>query len=107
MQSLAEADEKRCRFVDINRIWDRVSKVLICLVDASLNWYFLKVVKQRLLDQYGLMKYEPLVGFNARLMVISVLLDVSLPLCQKLNMECTIDNMFGNTGPPYRSYVSS
>ncbi|KAJ4385771.1 hypothetical protein N0V93_010202 [Gnomoniopsis smithogilvyi] len=65
-------------FVNINRYWDRISKVLICLVDAALNYYFLRVVKQRLVDQYGLKKYEPLVSFNARLMFISVLLDVLL-----------------------------
>lgn len=64
-------------FVDINRYWDRISKVIICLIDAGLNYYFLRIVKQRLLDQYGLMKYSPLVTFNARLMFISVLLDVS------------------------------
>lgn len=70
--------DKRRRYVDINRIWDRTSKVLICLVDAGLNYHFLRVVKQRLVEQYGLMKYEPLVGFNARLMIVSVLLDVSV-----------------------------
>lgn len=67
-----------CSYVDINRYWDRISKCLICLVDAGLNWYFLRVVKQRLVEQYGLMKYEPLVNFNARLMVVSVMLDVRL-----------------------------
>lgn len=61
----------------MNRIWDRLSKAFICLVDAGLNYYFLRIVKQRLLNQYGLLKYAPLVTFNARLMVISVLLDVS------------------------------
>lgn len=66
------------RFVEINKYWDRISKCLICLVDAGLNWYFLRVVKQRLVEQYGLMKYAPLVDFNTRLMVLSVLLDVSL-----------------------------
>ncbi|ROV90936.1 hypothetical protein VMCG_09990 [Cytospora schulzeri] len=65
-------------YVNINRIWDRLSKVLICLVDAGLNYYFLRIVKQRLLNQYGLLKYAPLVTFNARLMTISVLLDVLL-----------------------------
>lgn len=68
---------KSCSYVDVNRVWDRVSKVLICLVDAGLNYYFLRIVKQRLLNQYGLLKYAPLVTFNARLMAISVLLDVS------------------------------
>lgn len=64
-------------YVEINKYWDRISKVIICLIDAGLNYYFLRIVKQRLLDQYGLMKYAPLVTFNARLMFISVLLDVS------------------------------
>lgn len=74
-------------------MWDRTSKVLICLVDASLNYYFLRVVKQRLVEQYGLMKYEPLVGFNARLMIVSVLLDVSLstsPSSPSGNFQTTI-----------------
>jgi hypothetical protein len=62
--------------VHINEYWDRISKVLILIVDAGLNYYFLRVVKLRLLDQYGLMKYKPLVSFNAKLMVVSILMDV-------------------------------
>jgi hypothetical protein len=66
-------------FVKINEVWDKTSKVLILLVDAGLNWYFLKTVKQRLVEQHGLTKYQPLVGFNAKLMVLSVAMDVSHP----------------------------
>ncbi|KAH7153942.1 hypothetical protein DER46DRAFT_638023 [Fusarium sp. MPI-SDFR-AT-0072] len=62
-------------FVRINEVWDRVSKVLILLVDAGLNWYFLRTVKKRLVEQHRLKKYEPLVGFNAKLMIISILMD--------------------------------
>ncbi|KAJ3532543.1 hypothetical protein NM208_g8393 [Fusarium decemcellulare] len=61
--------------VRINEIWDRVSKVLILLVDAGLNWYFLRTVKKRLVQQHRLKKYEPLVGFNAKLMVVSIAMD--------------------------------
>ncbi|KAJ4264361.1 hypothetical protein NW762_005559 [Fusarium torreyae] len=61
--------------VRINEVWDRVSKVLILIVDAGLNWYFLRTVKKRLVEQHRLKKYEPLVGFNAKLMVISILMD--------------------------------
>ncbi|RGP67703.1 hypothetical protein FSPOR_5893 [Fusarium sporotrichioides] len=62
-------------FVKINEVWDRTSKVIILLVDAGLNWYFLRTVKKRLVEQHNLKKYEPLVGFNAKLMVVSILMD--------------------------------
>ncbi|KAF9876908.1 hypothetical protein CkaCkLH20_05754 [Colletotrichum karsti] len=65
-------------FVQINHYWDRTSKVLILIVDAGLNWYFLRIVKTRLLSQHGLVKYKPLVGFNAKLMVLSIGMDAML-----------------------------
>jgi hypothetical protein len=65
-------------FVRINNVWDRISKVLILIVDAGLNWYFLRTVKKRLLEQNGLTKYKPLVAFNAKLMVVSIAMDVSV-----------------------------
>jgi hypothetical protein len=65
-------------FVKINNVWDKISKVLILIVDAWLNWYFLKTVKVRLVNQHGLTKYAPLVGFNAKLMVLSIAMDVSV-----------------------------
>jgi hypothetical protein len=64
-------------FVNINNIWDKIEKVLILIVDAALNWYFLRTVKNRLVRQHGLTKYAPLVGFNAKLMVLSIGMDVS------------------------------
>jgi hypothetical protein len=67
-------------FVAINNVWDKVSKVLILIVDAGLNWYFLQTVKTRLVNQHGLVKYAPLVGFNAKLMVLSVAMDVRTPI---------------------------
>lgn len=63
--------------MQINQVWDRISKCLICIVDAYLNWFFLKNVKVRLVQDAGLMKYQPLVDFNTRLMIVSVLMDVS------------------------------
>ncbi|KAF2847247.1 hypothetical protein T440DRAFT_210805 [Plenodomus tracheiphilus IPT5] len=62
-------------FVRINNVWDKTSKVLILIVDAWLNWYFLRTVKTRLVQQHGLTKYAPLVGFNAKLMVVSIGMD--------------------------------
>jgi len=67
-------------FVKINNVWDKISKVLILIVDAGLNWYFLRIVKIRLVDQVGLTKYKPLVSFNAKLMVVSIAMDVSCEL---------------------------
>ncbi|KAK6854965.1 hypothetical protein PG995_008497 [Apiospora arundinis] len=65
-------------FVEVNKYWDKISKFLICFMDAGLNWYFLRIVKQRLVKYYGLKKYAPLVAFNAKLMVLSVGMDVLL-----------------------------
>lgn len=65
-------------FASINNVWDKISKVLILIVDAGLNWYFLRTVKIRLVQQHGLTKYQPLVGFNARLMVLSIGMDALL-----------------------------
>jgi hypothetical protein len=63
--------------VIINKYWDRTSKFLIMFVDAGLNYFFLRTVKKRLVKYHGLIKYAPLVRFNARLMVLSVSMDVS------------------------------
>ncbi|KAK0755864.1 hypothetical protein N5P37_011540 [Trichoderma harzianum] len=65
-------------YVRINEIWDRISKILILLVDAGLNYYFLRTVKRRLVMQHGLSKYAPLVSFNAKLLVVSILMDAML-----------------------------
>lgn len=63
-------------YVDINTYWDRASKFIIMALDAVLNWYFLRTVEQRLVRQHNLKKYKPLVSFNAKLMVLSLTMDV-------------------------------
>jgi hypothetical protein len=65
-------------FVKINDVWDKISKVIILVVDAGLNWYFLRTVQKRLVQQHGLKKYAPLVGFNGKLMVVSIAMDAML-----------------------------
>ncbi|KAJ4256899.1 hypothetical protein NW762_008995 [Fusarium torreyae] len=65
-------------FVTVNKYWDRTSKILICIIDAALNWYFLRIVQQRLIKESRLVKYQPLVSFNARLMIVSVAMDILL-----------------------------
>ncbi|KAH0292379.1 hypothetical protein M436DRAFT_61018 [Aureobasidium namibiae CBS 147.97] len=65
-------------FVHINRYWDRLSKVLIMLVDAFLNWYFVFTVRARLVKYHGLRKYKPLVSYYTRLGLVSVAMDLML-----------------------------
>lgn len=55
-----------------------MSKVLILIVDAGLNWYFVRIVQERLLNQHGLVKYAPLVSFNTKLLIVSILMDALL-----------------------------
>ncbi|KAK7931310.1 hypothetical protein PG985_002022 [Apiospora marii] len=65
-------------YIIANKYYDPVSKVLILIVDAVLNWYFVKIVKERLVNQHGLVKYQPLVGFNTKLLIVSILMDAFL-----------------------------
>lgn len=61
----------------INEYWDRIEKFLYLLVDAALNWYFLKTVKANLISN-GLTKYNRLVRFNQRIVAVSLLMDVMI-----------------------------
>ncbi|KAM0199681.1 hypothetical protein ACHAQI_011982 [Fusarium lateritium] len=65
-------------FVTVNKYWDRTSKILICIIDAGLNWYFLRIVQLRLVKESRLTKYQPLVSFNAKLMIVSIAMDILL-----------------------------
>ncbi|KAH7113240.1 hypothetical protein B0J11DRAFT_146022 [Dendryphion nanum] len=64
-------------FIHINEIWDRVEKCLYLLIDVILNWYFIRVVKRNLVNN-GLGKYNKLVVFNQRMIIISLLMDVMI-----------------------------
>ena len=65
------------RYIHINNIWDRIEKVLYLLVDACLNWYFIRVVRDNLVTN-GLQKYNRLVRFNQRIIIVSLLMDVMI-----------------------------
>ena len=62
-------------WVKLNNIWDRVEKVIYLIVDGGLNFYFLWLVKVRLVDA-GLKKYEELWRFNVGISSISVGMDL-------------------------------
>ncbi|KAJ4322716.1 hypothetical protein N0V94_002234 [Neodidymelliopsis sp. IMI 364377] len=98
------------RYHIINEYWDRIEKFLYLIVDAALNWYFLKTVKANLISN-GLTKYNRLVRFNQRIVAVSLLMDVMIigamsipnsfvyiqfhPLAYlvKLNIEMTMANL--------------
>ncbi|KAH6893447.1 hypothetical protein B0T10DRAFT_527830 [Thelonectria olida] len=65
------------RFIDINNVWDRCEKVIFAIMDAALNFYFIYVVKKRLISN-GLHKYNRLYQMNLFLVAISIALDILL-----------------------------
>jgi len=65
------------RWIHINAIWDRTEKVLFLLIDGYLNYYFIRVVNADLVRN-GLTKYNRLVRFNKRMIVVSLSLDVMI-----------------------------
>ncbi|RSL44844.1 hypothetical protein CEP54_014524 [Fusarium duplospermum] len=44
------------KYIHLNEIWDRCEKVIFAIMDAALNFYFIYVVKQRLVAN-GLQNY--------------------------------------------------
>ncbi|KAI4650834.1 hypothetical protein J4E93_003191 [Alternaria ventricosa] len=61
----------------ISAAWDRTEKCLFLIIDLALNWYFLRMVKNNLIRN-GLTKYNKIVQFNQRIIVLSILMDVML-----------------------------
>ncbi|KAI1335915.1 hypothetical protein F5Y15DRAFT_419373 [Xylariaceae sp. FL0016] len=64
-------------WVHINSIWDRIEKSIFLILDASLNAYFIYMVRSRLLAN-GLLKYRPLFHFNIAMIFVSVSADIVL-----------------------------
>ncbi|KAM0267345.1 hypothetical protein ACHAQH_010113, partial [Verticillium albo-atrum] len=62
-------------YIHVNEIWDRCEKVIYLIVDAALNFYFIRIVQQNLV-QLGLRKYTSLVRFNMFIIVFSLSMDV-------------------------------
>lgn len=61
-------------YEQINNIWDRCEKIIFLLVDGTLNWYFIKTVREKLINQ-GLTKYNRLVRFNQWIIGLSLAMD--------------------------------
>ncbi|KAF4980296.1 hypothetical protein FZEAL_3667 [Fusarium zealandicum] len=64
-------------YVHLNEIWDRCEKIIFAIMDAVLNFYFIWIVKKRLISN-GLQKYTRLYQMNLFLVVISIALDILL-----------------------------
>lgn len=65
-------------YININIVWDRMEKAIIAVVDVGLNFYFIHLVRARLIAN-GLTKYTRLFHFNLVMIAISLSLDVSYP----------------------------
>ncbi|VUC24557.1 unnamed protein product [Clonostachys rosea] len=63
------------RYIHINEIWDRCEKVIYLIVDAALNFLFMRIVRQDLV-KLGLRKYNGLVKFNIFIIGFSLSMDV-------------------------------
>ncbi|KAH0610103.1 uncharacterized protein H6S33_012649 [Morchella sextelata] len=75
--------QNNARYLAINAIWDRIEKVILLVIDAALNWYFVRVVRQRLVSQ-GHTKYDKLVAFNIRIITVSLAMDCVIIGCMSL-----------------------
>ncbi|OJJ59209.1 hypothetical protein ASPSYDRAFT_45639 [Aspergillus sydowii CBS 593.65] len=62
-------------YIWINERWDRCEKVIYLLVDGSLNFYFIHIVRSNLVSA-GLIKYKTLIYFNMSIIGISLGMDV-------------------------------
>ncbi|KAG9128148.1 hypothetical protein FRC07_004260 [Ceratobasidium sp. 392] len=63
------------KFHDINLVWDRIEKCLYLVTDGILNWMFVDIIRKRLVSM-GLKKYDQLVKFNERIIIVSLSMDV-------------------------------
>jgi hypothetical protein len=62
--------------IKVNAVWDRVEKGIFLVVDAGLNFYFIHLVRSRLVAN-GLTKYTRLYRVNLVMIGISMTMDVS------------------------------
>lgn len=62
-------------WMQLNKIWDRLEKSVLAVVDAGLNAYFIYLVRSNLIS-YGLTKYVRLYRFNIAMIGVSLTMDV-------------------------------
>ncbi|KAK4031490.1 hypothetical protein C8A01DRAFT_21290 [Parachaetomium inaequale] len=64
-------------FIRINNVWDRAQKVILAIIDLSLNWYFMWLVKSKLVAN-GLTQYNLVYKCNLAMVTVSISLDLLL-----------------------------
>lgn len=65
------------KWIIVNAVWDRFEKVLFIVVDGGLNYYFMWLIKSKLVAN-GLTKYRLVYRFNLFMVFISLSLDVMI-----------------------------
>lgn len=64
-------------WIHVNEVWDRVEKFLFMAVDGGLNYYFMWLIKSKLVAN-GLTKYRLVYRINLFMVFISLSLDVGI-----------------------------
>ncbi|EXK25555.1 hypothetical protein FOMG_17797 [Fusarium oxysporum f. sp. melonis 26406] len=64
-------------WIHVNEIYDRIEKGLFLIIDASLHFYFVYLLRVELIAN-GLDKYVPLFRFNLIMVFVSISLDIIL-----------------------------
>ncbi|KAF5026992.1 hypothetical protein F66182_866 [Fusarium sp. NRRL 66182] len=64
-------------WIAVNAIWDRIEKGIFLVVDAGLNFYFIHLVRSRLIAN-GLTKYNRLYRVNLGMIAVSMTMDILL-----------------------------
>lgn len=62
-------------YIHVNEVWDRCEKGIYLIVDACLNFLFIRIVRRNLVEN-GLTKYKNLVNFNMFIICFSLSMDV-------------------------------
>ncbi|KAK0433067.1 hypothetical protein EV421DRAFT_1998127 [Armillaria borealis] len=64
-------------YMSLDKWWDKFEKAIYLLLDLALNILFIRMVKGRLVD-HGLKKYDRVMRFNQRIIVVSIGMDFLL-----------------------------
>lgn len=64
-------------FIAANRLYHWIEKSIFTVVDASLNCYFIYLVRTKLVNP-GLTRYRHLFRFNVAMVIVSISMDITV-----------------------------